>query len=76
MRKMEFKMERENLVKPGDRIHVTEGKLPETWYYTIEPAVAMSANFALRERLKVFDGIVEEVRTDESGFTVVASFDE
>ena len=76
MRKMEFKMERENLVKPGDRIHVTEGKLPETWYYTIEPAVAMSANYPLRERLKVFEGVVEEVRTDESGYTVVAVFDE
>ena len=76
MRKMEFKMERENLVKKGDRIHVTEGKLPESWYYTIEPAVAMSANYSLRERLKVFDGIVEEIRTDESGFTGIASFDE
>jgi hypothetical protein len=55
---------------------VTEGKLPETWYYTIEPAVAMSANYSVRERLKVFDGVVEEVRTDESGFTVVAAFEE
>lgn len=73
-RKMDFKMERENLVKAGDRIHVTEGVLPETWYYTIEPAVAMSANFGLRDRLKVFDGTVLEVREDESGYTVVCEF--
>ena len=73
MRRMEFKMEREGLVKPGDKIHVTEGVLP---YYTIEPAVAMSANFGNRERLKTFDGVVAEVRTDDSGFTVFADFDE
>ena len=76
MRRMEFKMEREGLVKAGDRITVTEGVLPSSWYYTIEPAVAMSANFTNRERLSVREGVVAEVITDDSGYTVIAEFDE
>lgn len=76
MRKMEFKMEREGLVKPGDKITVSEGVLPFSWYYTIEPAIAMSANYTNRERLTVQEGTVLEVITDESGYTVVAEFDE
>ncbi len=76
MREMEFKMEREGLVKPGDKITVSEGVLPSSWYYTIEPAVAMSGNYGNRERLSVREGVVLEVRTDDSGFTVVAGFEE
>lgn len=76
MRRMEFKMEREGLVKPGDKVTVSEGVLPSSWYYTIEPAVAMSANYGNRQRLAVREGVVVEVITDESGYTVVAEFDE
>ena len=76
MRIMEFKMEREGLVKPGDTVTVSEGVLPSSWYYTIEPSVAMSGNFGNRERLKTSRGVVTQVRTDESGYTVFAEFDE
>lgn len=67
MRLMEFKMERENLVKEGDEVTITEGVLPSAYYYTINPAVAMSGNYVFRERLKSRKGVVKEIKHNDKG---------
>ncbi|MCI8401822.1 MAG: hypothetical protein HFI38_07005 [Lachnospiraceae bacterium] len=76
MRQMDFKMERENLVQPGDRVQITEGVLPSSWYYVVEPAVAMSANYSFRERLMSREGVVKEIKNTPRGYYVVVEFDE
>lgn len=76
MRLMEFKMERENLVKEGQEVTITEGVLPSAYYYVINPAVAMSANYVFRERLKSDHGIVKEIKHNDKGYYVVVEFDE
>lgn len=76
MRLMEFKMERENLVKEGDEVSITEGVLPSAYYYVINPAVAMSGNYVLRERLMSRQGVVKEIKHNDKGYYVVVEFDE
>ncbi len=77
MRVLEFKMERAGLVNVGDIVQVTEGSLPSSWYYMIEPAVAMSANIPLFERLKSKEGKIIEIReSDDVGFYLSVEFDE
>ena len=73
---MEFKMERQGLVEVGDEIEVTEGQLPMSYYYTIVPAVAMSGNYPIYERLQSQKGIVKEIRHNDRGDYIVAEFDE
>lgn len=76
MREMEFKMEREGLVEPGQSVSVVEGILPSAVYYTIVPAVAMSGNIPFSEKLKTREGTVKDVVENEKGFYVVVAFDE
>lgn len=76
MREMIFKMEREGLLSEGDKITVTEGVLPSSYYYTIDPSLAMSANVPFPERMMAREGVVTKVETNPRGFYVTAEFDD
>ena len=76
MRQMDFKMERPGQVKEGDVVTVTEGVLPSNYYYTINPAVAMSGNIPFNERLQSQSGAVVSIEENERGYYVIVEFDE
>ena len=73
---MEFKMERFGLLNVGDKITVTEGILPTSYYYTIDPSLAMSGNYQFRERLKTREGVVSNIEENPRGYYVTVDFDE
>ena len=69
-------MERQGLLKIGQKITVTEGVLPSNYYYTIDPSLAMSFNIPFRYRLKSREGVVVDIVENARGFYVTAEFDE
>jgi hypothetical protein len=73
---MEFKMERQNLVKVGEVLPVTESRLPNSYYYTLGRAYAMSANYTTLERLNSREGKVVDIKETPKGFFVTVEFDE
>ena len=76
-RQMKFKMERSGQVTIGQVVDIREGTLPNSvFYYVIEPAVAMSGNFPLGERLFARTGTVTEITEEPRGFYVTVTFEE
>ena len=76
-RTMEFKMERPGLVVTGQEVDIREGTLPNSvFYYVIEPAVAMSGNFPLGERLFARKGTVTDIVENARGFYVTVTFED
>jgi len=74
---MKFKMERPGQVEVGQVVDIREGYLPNSvFYYVIEPAVAMSGNFPLGERLFATTGTVTEITEEPRGFYVTVSFED
>ena len=76
MRQESFKMERPGLVKPGDKIQITEYQSYMNYSYIIEPAVAMSGCYPNAQRIKSRKGIVKNIEHTPRGFIVTAEFDE
>ena len=77
MRTLIFKMERPDLVKEGQEIEVVEYQLPTSWYYLIEPAVAMSANIPHTQRLKTNKGRIAKIEaSSDVGWYLHVEFDE
>ena len=76
MRREEFKMERTGLLEVGDVLPITEGKLPNSYYYTLGKAFAMSANYAVGERIRAQEGTVVDIKETEKGYFVTVEFEE
>lgn len=76
MRRMEFKMERTGLLEVGQMLPVSEGKLPNSYYYNLGNSYAMSANYKFGERLKSREGKVVDIEETQKGFFVTVEFDE
>ena len=76
MRREEFKMERTGLLEVGDVLPITEGKLPNSYYYTLGKAYAMSANYVVSQLIKSREGTVVDVKETPKGYFVTVEFDE
>lgn len=77
MRIMEFTIEdnKDKLVI-GQDVNIIEGKLPSSYYYFIENAIGMSANFSNAERLNTRVGKVAEIKETPRFNYAVLIFDE
>jgi len=75
MRQEVFDMERD-VLEIGDIVQITEGKLPHAYYYTAEPAAAMSKNYETPERILSPSGRVIAKDKVGASYLVTIEFEE
>ncbi len=75
MRIEEFKMERQGLLEVGEEVTIVEKNTIAFYYYTIQPALAMSGNYEFGNRIKSTKGVVKEIKQDPRGFFVYVEFE-
>jgi hypothetical protein len=76
MRVERFKMERPELVKEGEEVEITEHFSPGSWYYIIEPTIAMSGCYKTKDRILSNKGVVKAVEENERGFYLLVEIEE
>ena len=80
MKKFDFRMERPDLLKVGDQVHVSESVLTtlqgRMYYYTIDPALAMSKNIPAKDKLECFEGTVVEIEDKGALWNIWVEFDD
>lgn len=77
MRTVEFTIEdNKDKIEIGQEVNIIEGKLPSSYYYYIENAIGMSANFPSAERLNTRVGKVAEIKETPRFNYAVLVFDE
>ena len=76
MRTMDFTTENLDLFEIGQEYEVTEYPLPSSYYYIMEHALGISANFVNAQRLKTRKGVVRDKKATAKFNFVVLEFDE
>lgn len=74
MRRELFHMERD-VLNVGDKVTITEGELPFSYYYTVAPALAMSGNYKNLERIQAREGVVVAKERHDSTYHIYIEFE-
>lgn len=80
MKEIEFRMERPKLVGIGDKVEVSARDLQTLqglmYCYTIEPAIAMSGNIPISNKINNLSGTVNNIVDGPSYWTVTVEFED
>lgn len=68
-------MERTGLLDVGDVLPITEYELPNSYYYVLGRAFAMSGNYTTLERTSATEGRVVDIKETPKGFYVTVELE-